>query len=110
MPVTYGTALENGREESYAEFEELVYRGDSYLLRVTALRPYKDPQSQDPDALRCHIDFLNVTQGVSGRYADVWIPGRDFNEPQGHLRRWSAIRKIRELVDNEVPVASPVFP
>lgn len=110
MPVTYGTAIENGNEESYAEFDELVYQGDSYVFRVTALHPYKDPQSMDPDALRCHIDFMNVTQGTSGRYADVWIDGRDPMEPDGHLRRWSAIRKLQDLVTNNTPIPSPVFP
>ena len=110
MPVTYGTAIENGRDESYAEFDELVYQGDAYVVRVTALAPYKDQQSVDPDALLCHIDFMNVTQGTSGRYANVWIPGRDFGEPQGHLRRWSALRTVRDLVDNVTPIASPVFP
>lgn len=112
MPVTYGTATENGREESYAEFDELVYLGDSYVVRVTALHPYKDSGSADPDALLCHIDFMNVTQGISGRYENVWIPGRDFSEQggQGHLRRWSAIRAVKTLVDTVTPVPSPVFP
>ena len=109
MPVTYGTAVENGREESYAEFDELQWRGDSYVVRVTALYPYKD-YANNGDDLLCHIDFMNVTQGISGRYANAVIPARDFNEPDGHLRRHSAIRHLKWLVDNVQPVDSPVFP
>lgn len=110
MAVTYGTTVENGREESYVEFDELQWRGDSYVLRVTALFPYKDYDGANPDALFCHIDFMNVTQGISGRWADTVIPGRDFGEPAGNLRRHSAIRHVKFLADNVVPIASPVFP
>jgi hypothetical protein len=107
--VSYGTSIENGREEPYAEFDELVYQGDAYVFRVTALHPYKD-YANGGDDLSCHIDFMNVTQGTSGRYANVIIAGRDFGEPQGHLRRWSAIRKLQDLITNDTPIPSPVFP
>jgi hypothetical protein len=110
MAVIYGTTVENGRETTYAEFDELVYLGDSYVIRVTAIHPYKNLPGEDPDALLCHIDFMNVTQGTSGRYANVIIPARDPQEPQGHLRRWSAIRKLQDLVNNSIPIASPVYP
>ncbi|KKN01583.1 hypothetical protein LCGC14_1126320 [marine sediment metagenome] len=109
MAVTYGTATENGKEESYAEFDKLVWRGDSYVIRITALYPYKD-YANGGDDLSAHIDFLNVTQGISGRFDNIIIPGRDQNEPEGHLRRFSAIRKLKDLVDNATPIASPVFP
>lgn len=111
MPVTTGTSFEplTGRNEPYAEFDELMYRGDSYVLRVTALRPYKD-YANGGDDLRCHIDFLNVTRGISGRFTDTIIPGRDFGEPDGARRRHSTIRHLKWLVDNVTPDPSPVYP
>ncbi len=109
MALVYGTSIENGREESYAEFDELVWQGDSYVVRITPLYPYKD-YANNNDSLLCHIDFMNVTQGTSGRYASETIPGRDANEPQGNLRRWSAIRHLKDRVTNSTPTASPVFP
>ena len=109
--ITYGHAFEEltGRDESYAEFDELKWRGKSYVLRVTMLYPYKD-YANNKDDLRCHIDFMNVSDGTSGRFHDVIIPGRNLNEPEGHLRRWSAIRKLKELVQEGTTVPSPVYP
>lgn len=111
MPLEYGTSFEplTGREEPWAQLDGINYQGNEYVIRMTALAPYKD-YAQGSDALRCHIDFLNITQGISGRYEDTEIPGRDFQEPDGHMRRWSAIRHLQFLVDNVTPIASPVFP
>lgn len=111
MPVSYGTSFEEltGREEPWAQLDQINYQGNEYIIRVTALYPYKDYEAGS-DALRCHIDFHNVTQGITGRWEDTEIPARDLNEPQGNLRRWSAIRHLQFLVDNVAPVASPVFP
>ena len=109
MAVWYGTAFENGRDESYAETDEFSFQGDSYVVRVTALYPYKD-YVQNSDALYCHIDFHNVTTGAKGRYAFTTIPERNPQEANGQQRRHSAFRHLQQLLATEAPIASPVFP
>lgn len=113
MPVTYGTQDEMTarglRNESYAEFDEFTFQGKSYIFRVCALWPYKGSPT-DPDALLCHIDFHNTTDGIKGRFANVEIPGRNPNENNGHLRRHSAMRKFKDLIRTETPGPSPIYP
>lgn len=106
--VRYGTSIEYGREESWAEDDDFTHAGDAYTVRVTALYPYKD-YANNKDELHAHIDFMNVSQGVSGRFANVWIDERDPNEAAGHLRRFSAYRTFRRLLGSQTPIASPVF-
>ena len=116
MPVRYGRRRERdhrgqNRDEPTAEFDEMVWRGDSYVFTITALWPYKEPNSADPDALLCHIDFMNVTKGTSGRFARRKIPGRDTSEPDGHLRRHSAMRRLKQLIRNGSRMRpSPIYP
>jgi hypothetical protein len=109
MAVAYGKTFEEetGRDESYAEFDELVWNGDSYVFRITALFPYKD-YANGKDELYCHIDFLNVTQGTSGRFPNVWLPARE--QGDANLRRFSAIRKLKDCITNDTAIPSPVYP
>ena len=110
--VEYGTSFEplTNREESWAQDSDFTHAGDSYIVRITALYPYKTYKGPNGDALRAHIDFINVTQGTSGRFADVQIDPRNPNEASGHLRRHSTYRTLRRLLQTRTPTVSPVFP
>jgi hypothetical protein len=108
--VRYGKRVEdNGREESWAEDDDFTHAGDAYTVRITALYPYKQ-YSQGGDELLCHIDFLNVTAGVSGRFANVWCDARNPDEASGHLRRHSCYRTLRRLLETAEFIPSPIFP
>ncbi len=109
MTITYGTAMEDGRNESYVESDEFTFQGNSYLIRITALRPYKD-YVNNSDALYCHIDFHNLDTDEKGRFSYTTIPDRNPAETNGHLRRHSAYRHLQQLLATETPDPSPVFP
>ena len=115
-PSTYGTSFEplTGRDESWAETTDYNFQGKSWIVRITALHPYKD-FANNGDELRAHIDVLNVTDGVSGRYADRQLPDRAANPtPQNeqHLRRHSTYAKLNQLLAQEPfdVTPSPVYP
>lgn len=111
MAITYGTMLLDGREESYAESDEYTFAGDSYVVRFTAMFPYRERDGNfNPlnDKLRVTIDFMNVTQGTSGRYYDVFLPERGPGD--NNLRRFSAYNAMNQLLATTTPIPSPVFP
>lgn len=60
----------------WAEMDH-VHAGDSYIIRVTAIPPYRDRVT---DELNCHIDWWNVTQGTQGRWANVLLPAKQGGE------------------------------
>lgn len=113
-PAVYGTALENGRIEPYAEVDDYGQGGDVFLIRMTAIHPYKD-YANGSDELLVHIDLWNQTTGVSGRWLNVLLPERNSTPaPQGEktLRRHSLYFRINQLLAqtpfDETP--SPVYP
>ena len=55
----------------WAEMDH-VHAGDTYVIRVTAVPPYRTPA----DELNCHIDWTNVTAGTSGRWANILLPAK----------------------------------
>lgn len=88
----------------YAELD-LTHGGDSYVVRITALPPYRNPAT---DELLCHIDWMNSTQGTQGRYENVTLPAKtpaDNNE-----RSHSMVRHFQTNRGQGVSVPSPVFP
>lgn len=93
----YGRAVENGREEAWAEDDDFTFRNDAYTVRCTALYPYKD-YANGQDELYCTIDWTNVTKGTSGRFEKVWVDARNPNETSGQLRRHSVYRTLRRLL------------
>lgn len=117
MPVTYGTSRERTargmRSESWAELDGVSIGGDSFVIRVTAIWPYKDYSGRigrpNRDELHCHLDYWNVTQQIAGRYPSVWLEARGASD--GDLRRFAAIRTLQRLMnDNTIqPITSPVF-
>ncbi len=117
MPFVRGESPEmtgrGMRNEPYVEATgEFSFQGDSYVVRCTALWPYKDYRGNigrgHADELHCHIDFMNVTQGTSGRFPNVWIPQRQAGD--ANLRRHSCFRLLRQLLVQQTPIPSPVYP
>ena len=110
----YGKSFEDGREEAWAEATDYSFQGDSFIVRITALYPYKD-YANDSDELLVHLDYLNVTQNISGRYERVLIPSRaNVPAPQGEqaLRRHSTYTLLTRLLATTTPdvMPSPVYP
>jgi hypothetical protein len=56
----------------WAEMDH-VHAGDSYVIRLTAIPPYRD---QLTDELNCHIDWTNLTQGTNGRWSNVLLEAK----------------------------------
>lgn len=115
MPVTYGRSVENGREETWGEVTGFTLAGDTLVFRITLLHPYRHyvetngVWQKDDDELLCHLDFLNVTQGISGRYANIWLPDKQGGD--NGLRRFSAHRTLVVLLQTNQPFdPSPVYP
>ena len=92
--LTYGTVEVDGRLESYAETDEFSYRGDNYLVRVTALHPYKD-YANGGDELLVNLEYTNQGNGKTGHFTRVWIEQRRANE---HQRRHSTFRTLQRLM------------
>lgn len=101
-------ALEHGIDSTgrypWAQID-FRWRGDSYLIRLTAIPPYRELPS---NLLNGHIDFWNVTEGIAGRYPNIKINAP--NTGIGETRRHPTIRDLKALVGSVTPVPSPVFP
>jgi len=105
--LTYGKALENGRMEPYAQTDEFSSGGDQFILRMTAIHPYKD-YARGSDVLNAHIDYHNLATDATGRWENVQIPER---KPQDkNLRRHSVFRIIPALLVQGDSIPSPIFP
>lgn len=74
--MTVRTGNDGTGRYPYGELD-LVRGGESFLVRVTALPPYRDPVT---DELHCHIDFLNISKGTNGRFANILLPAKQGNE------------------------------
>lgn len=102
--VTYGTCPITG--ESYSETDEFVLGPNDWLVRITAVPPYKD-YANGKDELLVNIDFHIPATGEKGRWANVWLPPR---LPQdNNLRRHSLYRTIPELWAQVEPIPSPIY-
>jgi hypothetical protein len=77
--------------------------GDAYIVRITALPPYRNRLT---DELLCHVDWQNVTQNTSGRYANVTLPAKQGNEG----RRGPLLRHFVANRGRGISTPSPVFP
>lgn len=116
MAVEYGRSMENGREETYGEITGFQIAGDTMIFRITLLNPYRHydfdvwpPVRLEPrDELLVHLDFWNVTDGTSGRYASIWLPEKEPGD--NNLRRYSGFRKLQDLFQSVTPIPSPVYP
>ena len=101
------TRIENLGEDGsgifpYAEIDH-TFQGKTYNVRLTALPPYRNPLT---DELNCHVDFINVTDGVSGRFENQVVPAKVGPE----RRRDPFLRMFNQLIVQATPIASPVFP
>lgn len=105
--VQYGTELENGRQEPFAETDEFSLGGDQFLIRVTGIHPYKE-YDKGLDDLLTTIDFHNLATGVTGRFENVVIPARQARD--NNQRRHSVFRALPSMFAQLEPVPSPVFP
>lgn len=86
----------------WAELDR-THAGKSYVVRVTAIPPYRDPVT---DELLCHIDFLNATDGISGRWENVTLEAKQ----GGEGRRGPMNRFFNTHIAGNTHIASPVFP
>ena len=103
MAVRTGYSDATNREP-FAELD-LTHGGDSYVVRVTAIPPYR---TATPGELVCHIDYMNVTQGTQGRYENVTLP--PIGPADNRQRRFTMIRHFQANRGRGVSVPSPVFP
>ena len=78
--------------------------GKVYNVRCTALPPYRNPD----DTLNAHIDYDNITDGVSGRYANVVITAKLPGD--NGRRRGPLLRDFVTLLGTGPGDPSPVFP
>lgn len=105
MAVRHNNLGEDGSGEfPYAEIDHM-HLGDSYVVRVTAIPPYRTALA---DALLCHVDWMNVTQGTSGRYAAVTLPPK--TPADNNQRRHSMLRFFTARRGSGSSIPSPVFP
>jgi len=100
--------MEDGFVESFVETDEYSFQGDSYYIRLTALRPYKD-YTNNKDQLLATLDFHNVTTDEKGRFYRTLIDARNPGESNGHQRRHSTYRTLNRLLASETPIPSPIF-
>jgi hypothetical protein len=99
--MTVRTGNDSTGRFPYGELD-LVHAGDSFLVRVTALPPYRDPVT---DELNCHIDFLNISKGTNGRFENILLAAKQGNEG----RRGPMIRFFqRSLAQGRAFIPSPV--
>jgi hypothetical protein len=106
--IVYGTAVEDGHEESFVETDEYSFQGHDYYIRLTAMRPYKD-YARGRDQLIATIDFRNGVTRETGRFYKTLIDARNPAEANGHLRRHSTYRTLNRLLASEQPIPSPIF-
>lgn len=102
--ITYGEDPITG--ESYSETDEFSLAGNDWLVRITAVPPYKD-YANNKDELLVNIDFHIPATGEKGRWANVWLPERLPND--NGLRRHSLYRTLPELKAQVEPIPSPIY-
>lgn len=102
--INYGQDPITG--EAFAESDEFNFQGKTWMVRITAVPPYKD-YANGGDELLVTIDFNNITDGIKGRYENVWLPAREPGD--NNLRRHSLYRELPNLLGQVQPIPSPIY-
>jgi hypothetical protein len=87
----------------YVDFNEpLFVSGEDYNMRLTRLTA----RILETDTIICHVDYQRISDGVSGRFENHSFEPRVGGQQsipymQGHFQA---------MLNNDTPIASPVFP
>jgi hypothetical protein len=76
--------------------------GNDYNMRLTRTSAGR---SQESDEITCHVDYQRISDSVSGRFEDHVFPTRS---GQGSLPYLQG--QFQAMLNNDTPVASPVYP